>query len=589
MAKHDEKQKKTSGRTHKKDSGKHKKVPSSARVKKATPPPEDDDDDFASVDDPAAAFLDTAVKSTPWWSLSLAFHGIVLACLPLIVFSHKLLHDDTSTITIAVKPTQVARIPMDERPRGIVDSTGIPGDDKPTTDQPRINFPEAEKSTHNESADGEDYGQMKGDSMNALSYIPGTEGGVKGRMPGAGPGTNDSMGVGGGSGGSSRFGGRFGGRKNLVATGGGTPATESAVEAGLRWLSRHQSPDGHWDSVNYCKECKGTPCDGVGISDFDTGLTGLALLAFLGAGITPQNRSVYVDQVTGKQIRRGDVVRNGLRWLVEHQHDDGSIGPQVGEMMYNHAIAALALTEAYGITNAVAYRAPAQKAVNFIQAAQTPYLAWRYQPRVDKDDTSVTGWCVMALKSAQISGLEVSQVSFQGAKQWINQVTETESGQVGYDHLGSGPVYAREADNDKWQHHHSMSAVGLLCRIFIDKKKGDPFMEKEARLVTTDLPKWDPHGKEPTVDYYYWYYGTLALFQFDGPTGPMWKKWNSCMKDALCKNQKARTDGCKDGSWDTNGVDRWGFFGGRIYGTAINVLTLEVYYRYELAFGSKRS
>ena len=33
-------------------------------------------------------------------------------------------------------------------------------------------------------------------------------------------------------------------------------------------------------------------------------------------------------------------------------------------------------------------------------------------------------------------------------------------------------------------------------------------------------------------------------------------------------------------------VDRWGFAGGRVYATAINVLTLEVYYRYENVFGA---
>ena len=35
-------------------------------------------------------------------------------------------------------------------------------------------------------------------------------------------------------------------------------------------------------------------------------------------------------------------------------------------------------------------------------------------------------------------------------------------------------------------------------------------------------------------------------------------------------------------------MDRWAYAGGRVYGTAINVLTLEVYYRYASVFGSEK-
>ena len=34
--------------------------------------------------------------------------------------------------------------------------------------------------------------------------------------------------------------------------------------------------------------------------------------------------------------------------------------------------------------------------------------------------------------------------------------------------------------------------------------------------------------------------------------------------------------------------DRWAYAGGPIYSTAINVLTLEVYYRYASVFGSEK-
>ena len=48
----------------------------------------------------------------------------------------------------------------------------------------------------------------------------------------------------------------------------------------------------------------------------------------------------------------------------------------------------------------------------------------------------------------------------------------------------------------------------------IDKKK-DKVCTDAAKQVMTDLPKWDTNPSCPTVDYYYWYYGTLAMFQLD--------------------------------------------------------------------------
>ena len=105
-----------------------------------------------------------------------------------------------------------------ERPRDVFERKGIPKDDQVAqpTDEPAIFFPEAKESDHNESADNEDYQQMKGDSKDFLSYIKGEAGGFRGRQAGKTPASYDTMGVGVGGGGGGRYGGRFGGRENLV-------------------------------------------------------------------------------------------------------------------------------------------------------------------------------------------------------------------------------------------------------------------------------------------------------------------------------------------------------------------------------------
>jgi len=101
---------------------------------------------------------------------------------------------------------------------------------------------------------------------------------------------------------------------------------------------------------------------------------------------------------------------------------------------------------------------------------------------------------------------------------------------------------------------------------------------KGAELLLAQPPKWDP----PFIDFYYWYYGTLAMYQVGGSH---FDKWNEAMKTAIIAHQN--TDKTKDefGSWDP--VDPWSTEGGRVYSTALNCLCMEVYYRYPRVFGAK--
>jgi hypothetical protein len=76
-----------------------------------------------------------------------------------------------------------------------------------------------------------------------------------------------------------------------------------------------------------------------------------------------------------------------------------------------------------------------------------------------------------------------------------------------------------------------------------------------------------------SIDYYYWFYGSMAMFQIGGKH---WKKWREAVLEALLSHQ--REDGCEKGSWDPLGA--WGEEGGRVYTTALAVLALESAYRY---------
>jgi hypothetical protein len=474
------------------------------------PPPEAAPADAAGESVPKdEPWFDRIIRNTPWWALSVSLHALLL-----LVAIYVMLEAVTPPQDEEVMMIKLPHRPMEQEiefPRDVFDNR------KPIRAENAVEDPvfirDAEESDHNETANDEEFQQAKGDSKDFLSDLP-----FKGT------GVNDSIGVGGGAGG--RYGGRLGGKRNLVTRGGGSIATEGAVLAGLRWLARHQAPDGHWDTDNFKAQCgkvrKGS-CDGPEKKEFDSGNTGLDVRAFLGAGYTHLSRDTY----------------------------DGIF------------------SEAYGLTGSSLVKGPAQKSIDFLIAAQNPYAAWRYRHRSGDNDTSVTGWCVMALKSAEISDLQTSRAAYEGAKTWINRVTDYSDGRVGY--MKKPSVEKRRAD--------AMTAVGMMCRIFIDRNRGDLRLRRGAEFLIKDLPTW----KKGKIDFYAWYYVSLALFQYDGPSGRYWKAWNERMKDALVKHQRTTKDGCLHGSWDT--VSRWTSHGGRVYATAINVLTLEVYYRYDNVFG----
>ncbi len=515
------------------------------------------------------AWVNRQIRTTPWWAVSLALHLLILA-IAMAFKGSPALQAEEQPIFVNIKPPQVEKINI-ERPKDIIQNDKLLKDPNVVEDPVVKN---AEVAEHNETADNEEFNQAKGESEDFISDKP-----LKGQ------GVYDAIGVGGGGGG--KFGGRLGGKRNRVARGGGGDRTEGAVLAGLRWLARHQGDDGSWDAVNYSAQCKKTICEGKGYAEYNAGLTGLCLLAFLGAGYTHQSKETYSDPVTGKEMNFGRTVKEGLRWLIKNQDAEGCFGSRsVAKMMYNHTVGALAMAEAYGLTSSPLFKEPAQKGIDFLIAAKNPYKAWRYSPKCGDNDSSVTGWAVMALKSAEISGLSISRSAMEESKAFIDEITDKNYGKCGYRTAeDAGKRVIVEGKNDTYANHEALTAVGMVVRAFVDHDIQDPMLKLGARVLVGDLPVWDKVKK--TNDYYYWYYGTLALFQYDGPDsgnkGDLWKLWNKAMVEAVVKNQDDSSAGCGHGSWSSD--DRWGFEGGRVCSTALLTLTLEVYYRFDNAFG----
>ena len=340
---------------------------------------------------------------------------------------------------------------------------------------------------------------------------------------------------------------------------------KQSVGSALRWLKRYQDEDGHWDSDGFGKhDLPGhDPSDGRGSAVHNVGITGLAILAFVGDGHDLKSK------VYGERLERAS------EWLIEQQQDNGLYGNNEShDYIYDHAIATLALAELCVASPTDAYRRSIASAVAYLEAHRNPYSVWRYQPQDNDNDISVTVWCVSALVSASHAGVRVDQTGLDNAKSFVEQVSD-KSGKHGYTKRGQGSARKPGDHGHQFpiQKGEALTAVGLYLRFTLSQTpEKHPIMKAAAELVRKRPPVWDEKGG--SIDFYYWYYGSCALSQTGGA---VWKEWKQKLLSALLDSQHGSDRGLNlSGSWDPVGV--WGEEGGRIYSTAMGALALEAIY-----------
>jgi len=341
-------------------------------------------------------------------------------------------------------------------------------------------------------------------------------------------------------------------REEVARQYGGTNESERAVEASLEWLAASQAADGYWDAERY--GAGQVKIDEAGVDrlnagiNADSGLTGLAILAFLGAGYT-QEEGPYAENID-----------RALRWLIAQQDADGFLGGNATRYarMYCHAMATYGLAEAYGMQSDPAtdrrLRQPLVRAIAYIVDNQHPGDGgWRYL-KGQESDMSMFGWQVMALKSARIAGIRLPDDVMPRTVRFLkDRSLGNRQGLAGY-RPGMPPT-------------PSMTAEALFAKQMLGIERTNAACVEAVDYLLKNLPRRSKY------DLYYWYYGTLAMYQYGGES---WQKWNESLRDRLIADQVQ--SGANAGSWDPK--DRWGPYGGRVYSTVLSTLCLEVYYRF---------
>lgn len=350
------------------------------------------------------------------------------------------------------------------------------------------------------------------------------------------------------------FAGRGEMKNTLVAIHGGSEGSERAVQRGLNWLLQHQHLDGGW-SYDFQKspKCR-AKCGNPGKSTSRNSATALALLPFLGSGITHKE---------GKKEHR-EAVEKGLKFLMNHSRltSEGLSFIDVKDAdMYHQGLAAIAICEAAAMSQDPHLKEAAQRTADFIGFAQIPKDGgWRYKPRDSSGgDTSVVGWQVMALQSARIGGAKVPGDVFLKARRFLDTVVGAKGGSI------YGYQSNRDVPDGIRRDVRATTSIGLLSQMYMGWKVDNPALIRGVNYLSDKGPD--------SRNLYYNYYATQVMHHYGGDA---WYSWNLKLRDHLIDTQC--TEGHELGSWFYPG--QWNDTGGRLYCTSLALLILEVYYRH---------
>ncbi|WP_146533881.1 prenyltransferase/squalene oxidase repeat-containing protein [Rubripirellula reticaptiva] len=337
------------------------------------------------------------------------------------------------------------------------------------------------------------------------------------------------------------------GRTRLGEKYGASGPSEQAVEDALRYLAAHQRNDGSWSFNLELDPCNGR-CRHNTVGGKDpapkTAATGLALLAFLGAGHTHTGDTEYAD-----------TVRKGIYFLRNAAAESEAGYDWQQGSMYGHGIASMALGEALAMTAEKDREKESdlydlvQKGAQFTCIAQHHSGSWGYRPK-RPGDTTVTGWQVLSLIAARRSHVDLQTHTLRSAKQFLLSTC----GEVPYWFGYQAPPGEK-----------TTTAIGLTMMLYLGEDLSHTPFQKAMDAMADRGPMLS--------NIYHDYYATLALHHARHGD---WDKWNTKLRDHLVATQEK--DGHEKGSWHFK--ERWGDVGGRLYTTAMCALTLEVYYRY---------
>ncbi|MCC7377009.1 MAG: terpene cyclase/mutase family protein [Verrucomicrobiales bacterium] len=329
-------------------------------------------------------------------------------------------------------------------------------------------------------------------------------------------------------------------------------AVEKAVDLGLGWLAARQGGGG----------------DFAGPRAAQPAVTALTLMAFLSRGHRPGEGPF------------GEPMNRALDYILSTQADSGLFsGAPVGSVhedkapthsaAYNHAIAGIALCEAYGSTDrarAERIKAAVVLALEFTRTLQSRSKAhavdrggWRYiHLRWDRSaadsDLSVTGWQLMFLRSAQNAEFQVPVAQINEAVEYVRRCFVPERAVFNYALVGEGDIRSSRG----------MVGAGILSLALAGQHRSDMALQAGEWLAQRPFQGFGSTIGLRDRFFYSAYYCSQAMAQLGGR---YWKEFYPPLVRSLLEAQQA------DGSWPPEPSGGDAVFG-NVLTTALAVLSL---------------
>ena len=320
---------------------------------------------------------------------------------------------------------------------------------------------------------------------------------------------------------------------------------QQALTKALDWLAQRQGKTGAWPGAN------------------GQGIAGLSLMAFIGGKCVPNDHSANIKLAV-------DYLKSVYKPSSKYAAGSKEAATEGGRLgsgnMYEQGIATLALIEALVDTDDTGLEPIVQDALDLIIRAQNTehkpetlkgpvktdsrdYGGWRYNSTSTDSDISITGWQVLALKAAVNAGFSIPEYIFPVTAGYVRSLQGKKDGSFRYNSPGdSGGSCARAG----------MGAFILqLCGF-----PQDPAIPPAIRFMQDNAPRWNTEAPGDGYPFYYWYYGTRAMYVSGGEDWRVWKDW---MCRFLVDHQ------FEDGSWDGGQKER----DLQTYRTALGALMLE--------------
>jgi hypothetical protein len=326
------------------------------------------------------------------------------------------------------------------------------------------------------------------------------------------------------------------------------------VDIGLEGILGLQEEDGSFRVLGSRSPLGIFPGEAPGDPWLEPGSTGLALLAYLGAGHTH------------KHGRYKATVKNGIRFLRSIQDGEGFLGDRSAPWaLLNHALCSLALADAYGLTGSPLVRSSAQRALDMLARTQRADGSFS-EAGWGRGSLVLTAWATLAFKAGKMAGLRPHPAVFEGIRGWVDAYGDPAKGVVSPSEEDV-VLYPFSATARSPQPAAMTAAIRIL--IGEDPRRSEA-LSRLVDVLMKNLPVWD----RPDLHGIYW--GTHVCFLVGGNP---WKQWNTALKDALIDHQIREGPG--KGSWPARGRI------GRVAATVFGVLCMEVYYRYARVFGTR--